>query len=150
MTKLRGQEKSLINLGHPETRLLSRLPETTTTDYSLVRRSALTQIFCKCLFGTGTHSHFSGSGREDVPAGSGLNTERLAFEIQSSSDPAEPRQRKSNRIRRERYLQAWFQRHGLRLWGRPGIRNQRSGPTRRTRPRTPFRYQAGIRKFRVA
>ena len=123
--------------------LLSRLPKTTAT-------VGFHASFC-------SHSdHLQMSlwvpkpnsppfGREDVPAGSGLAS---GVRNPLSSIPAKPRQRKPNLIQREGYSQARFQRHGLRLCGRPGIRNQRSGPTRRTRPRTPFRYQAGIRKFR--
>ena len=48
-----------------------------------------------------------------------------------------------------RILASPVQRHGLRPCDRPEIRNQRSGQTRRTRPRTPFGYEAGIRKFRA-
>lgn len=70
-----------------------------------------------------------------------VRAERLTFQIQSSSDPAKPRLRKPNRIRREGYSQARSRDTALRLCGRPGVRNQRSGPTRRTRPRTPSRYQ---------
>ena len=48
-----------------------------------------------------------------------------------------------------RILASPVQRHGLRPCDRPEIRNQRSGQTRRTRPRTPFGYEAGIGKFRA-
>jgi len=77
-----------------------------------------------------------------------VRAERLTFEIQSSPDSAEPRQWKPNRIRREGYSRAGPETRPL-FCGRPGIRDQRSGPTRRTRPRTPFGHQAGIRKFRA-
>jgi len=86
-----------------ETRLLSRLPELLPRTVS-VHRSALTQIICKCLFlyrnSLNLHRIRSRGRSRRVRA------ERLTFEIQSSSDPAEPRQRKPNRIRREGYSQA--------------------------------------------
>jgi len=68
-----------------------------------IRRSALTQIICKCL--RGTQSQLTLTPVRSRGRSGRVRAERLTFQIPLSSNPAKPRRWKPDGIRREGYLQ---------------------------------------------